>query len=208
MQYKSILTALLAVTAAFQFMNAAPRAFDFKDPKGVNNVQFKLDAPLESISGTGTGISGVVNFDPATPEKTSGKIELATESLTVGNPVMAEHLRGAHWLNVQEFPSIRFELDKLENIRSEKGQILGDAKGKLTIKDVTKEVKLPVRFTYLEGKLGDRLNDASIKGDLLVIRSQFSINRSDYNIQPGKNADKVAEEINLSLSIAGASLSQ
>jgi hypothetical protein len=46
---------------------AAPLTFDFKDPKGVNNVQFSLDAPLESITGTGTGISGSVTFDPAPP---------------------------------------------------------------------------------------------------------------------------------------------
>ena len=34
---------------------AAPQTFDFKDPKGVNNAVFKLDAPLEAISGNATG---------------------------------------------------------------------------------------------------------------------------------------------------------
>ena len=33
-------------------LSAAPMDFDFKDPKGVNNVVFKLDAPLEAINGT------------------------------------------------------------------------------------------------------------------------------------------------------------
>ena len=31
---------------------AAPQSFDFNDPKGVNNIQFSLDAPLEAITGT------------------------------------------------------------------------------------------------------------------------------------------------------------
>ena len=58
------LTLLLALTGSAAF--AAPLAFDFKDPKGVNNVQFHLDAPLESISGQATGISGTVIDVPRT----------------------------------------------------------------------------------------------------------------------------------------------
>ena len=37
-----------AVVSASVF--AAPQTFDFKDAKGVNNVIFKTDAPLESIN--------------------------------------------------------------------------------------------------------------------------------------------------------------
>ena len=55
-----ILTTLTTLAAAW----AAPETFDFKDPKGINNATFKLDAPLESISGSASGISGSVVFDP------------------------------------------------------------------------------------------------------------------------------------------------
>ncbi|MBL9205965.1 MAG: YceI family protein, partial [Opitutaceae bacterium] len=43
-----------------------------------------------------------------------------------------------------------------------------------------------------------------IKGDLLVLRADFEVNRSDFGLQPGQMTDKVAETIRLSLSIAGA----
>src|SRR5688500_10595539 len=112
----------VALGASAISAHAAPRSFDFKDPKGVNNVQFKLDAPLESITGTATGISGRVSFDPANPSATSGRIVLEAASLTVGNPMMADHLRGNQWLDVATHPMIVFEALALESVRNQDGQ--------------------------------------------------------------------------------------
>lgn len=195
--------AALAVACAHAAL-AGPLAFDFKDPKGVNNVQFLLDAPLESITGTATGISGTVTFDPANPAATTGRIELDAKSLTVGNPVMGEHLRGENWLDVAKFPTITFEALSLTNVRQQGAAVTADVKGRLTVRGVTKDVQVPVSLTHLPDRLGARVNDPKVKGDLLVLRAAFSINRGDYGIQPGKNTDKVAETIQLSLSIAGA----
>lgn len=194
-----LLVATLGLSA-----QAAPLTFDFKDPKGVNNVQFSLDAPLESITGTGTGISGSVTFDPAQPAAAKGKIILDTKSLTVGNPMMADHLRGGNWLDVANHPAITFEAVSLTNVRTQGNVVNAEVAGKLTVKGVTKDIKVPVSFTHLPDKLGARVNDPKVKGDLLVLRANFTINRADFGIQPGKNTDKVAETIQLSLSIAGA----
>jgi len=194
----------IALSATALSALAAPQSFDFKDPKGVNNVQFKLDAPLESITGTATGISGTIAFDPANPAATTGQISLATSSLTVGNPLMGEHLRSPNWLDVAAHPAIVFEAAKLANVRTDGNRVLADVSGKLTIKGISKAVTVPVSFTYLADKLGARLGDAKVKGDLLVMRAEFTVNRSDYGLQPGQMADKVAETIHLSLSVAGA----
>lgn len=201
---RSALQFAVAFSATAFAANAAPQSFDFKDPKGVNNVQFKLDAPLESITGTATGISGNVSFDAANPKATSGRIVLDTASLTVGNPVMGDHLKSANWLDVAKYPAITFDAASVANVRTQGTQVLADVSGKLTVKGVTKDVTVPVTFTYLADKLGARLGDEKLKGDLLVLRATFQINRNEYDIQPGQYADKVAETINLSLSIAGA----
>ena len=66
-----------------------------------------------------------------------------------------------------------------------------------------KELTIPVKLTYLKDKLSARTPGKN--GDLLVIRSTFKIKRSDFNIQPGQGEDKVSDEIELTLSIAGAS---
>lgn len=195
----------VALSASVLVAQASPGSYDFKDPKGVNNVQFKLDAPLESITGTGTGISGAVWFDLAKPEATKGRIVLDAASLTVGNPLMGEHLRSDQWLDVARHPAIVFEANSLANVRKQGAQVLADVSGKLTVKGVTRDVTVPVTFTHLADKLGARVGDPKVKGDLLVLRTTFQINRSDFGIKAGEMTDKVAETINLSLSIAGAS---
>jgi polyisoprenoid-binding protein YceI len=197
---------LLPLTTAFVLSgllaSAAPLTFDFKDPKGVNNVIFALDAPLESINGTGNGISGTITFDPAKPAATSGRIELATNSLTLGNPMQKDHMHGATWLDVANHPTITFEAKSLANVKTEGDRTTADVTGLLTVKGTTKEVTVPVSFTHLPDKLSAR--SPNLKGDLLVVRTSFAIKRSDYGLNAGKLEDKVADEIQLTLSIAGA----
>src|SRR5436190_7234873 len=93
---------------------AAQQEFDFKDPKGVNNAVFKLDAPLEAITGSANGISGTVTFDPENPGATKGKLIVASASLHVPNPMMNGHLKGEQWMNVAKYPEIMFEAKELK----------------------------------------------------------------------------------------------
>lgn len=199
--YKSIslLTALsLGITA-----NLGAKSFDFEDPKGVNNVRFDLDAPLEAISGTGNGISGTIHFDPASPGEASGRIVIQTSSLTVPNPVMQEHLMGGDWLDAANHPEIVFEAKSIDHVKEQERGIKAHVTGSLTLKGVTKEITVPVTFTHLPGRLSDRTNGA-MSGDLLVVRSSFTVKRDDFGIMAGKVEDKVANEIQISLAIAGA----
>lgn len=182
---------------------AAPQQFDFKDPKGVNNAVFQLDAPLESINGSASGISGSVTFDPAKPAGTSGRIIVASASLHVPNPLMKNHLHSDKWLDVAKSPEISFELKELRDAKTEREVTTATAVGIFTLKGVSKEIVVPVKLTYLKDKLQARVPNQ--QGDLLVIRSRFGIKRSDFNIMPGQHEDKVSDDIDISLSIAGAS---
>jgi polyisoprenoid-binding protein YceI len=198
-------SAILLTTLAAALVRgacAAPETFDFKDPKGVNNAVFKLDAPLESVNGSASGISGTVVFDPENPAALQGKIVVASESLTVPNPMQKEHLHGTNWLDVATYPLITFESKSFANVKTTDNATTGDITGTFTLKGVSKELTTPVKVTYLKDKLSARV--PGLKGDLLVIRAHFTINREDFNIQPGHYEDKVAPTIELDLSIAGA----
>ena len=180
---------------------AQTQKFDFKDPKGVNSIIFQLDAPLESISGSGNQISGMVDFDPNQPGNTKGSIILKAKSLHVGNPVLKEHMHGDDWLQVAKFPNIKFTFDSLGKIKKKGNDYIGEANGKMTIKNVTIAMVIPVKITYLKNLLEKRNR---VPGDLLIVRSKFTVHRDDFNIQKGKNLDKVANQIDIILNLAGA----
>ena len=180
---------------------AAPLKFDFKDPKGVNNITFKLDAPLEAINGTATGISGSVEFDPADPGAVKGKLVVDTKSLHVGNPMMKEHLHSDKWLDVTKHPAITFTAESAANVKTSDTTTTADLTGTLTIKGVAKKITVPVKLTYLKDKLKARF--PAFNGDLLVLRANFTVKRSEYGINPGQMEEKVSDEIALSLSVAG-----
>ena len=192
----SLLAASVAATAL-----GAPIEFDFKDPKGVNNAIFKTDAPLESINGTATGISGKVTFDPDNPAAIKGSISVQADSLHLGNPMQKEHLHSDRWLNVAKYPEITFEAVNIKNAKTSGNVTTAEITGKMTLHGVTREITAPVKLTYLKDKLKARTGK---EGDLLVIRADFKIKRSDFGINPGQMEEKVANEIELNLSIAGA----
>ena len=194
---------LLALACLSSTALAAPETFDFKDPKGVNNAVFKLDAPLEAINGNATGISGTVTFDPADPAATKGKIVVATASLHVGNSMQQQHMLSDKWMDAAKFPEIAFEAKELKDAKTNGDTTTADVTGTFTLKGVSKEITVPVKFTYLKDKLGQRMPNQ--KGDLLVVRANFSIKRSDFGIMPGQMEEKVSDTIELTLSIAGAS---
>jgi polyisoprenoid-binding protein YceI len=200
---KSLLTTL-AVLSATALLGATPLSFDFKDPKGVNAIQFHLDSLLEPISGTASGVTGTVQFDPAAPSATTGRIVVDASTLTVPNGTMTQHLRSDQWLDVAAHPEIVFDVARLDNVQTKGNETTATALGQFTLKGVTKELSVPVRLTYLADALEKRTRPGN-KGDLLVIRGEFTIDRGDFGIQPGRNEDKVNPEVKLNLGIVGAS---
>jgi polyisoprenoid-binding protein YceI len=197
-----LLSSLLLSLAAASAL-AAEQTFDFKDPKGVNQVRFSLDAPLEAISGNASGVSGTLTIDPAKPEATKGSIVVETKTLSVENAMMKEHMLGADWLDAAKNPTITFTVSSLADFKMEGDKATATVKGKFSLKGVEKEISVPASVTLLKDKLGARTG-GKMQGDLLVLRTEFTIKRADYGVNPKAPADKVAEEVVISMAIAGA----
>lgn len=181
--------------------------FDFADPKKVNTISFVLDSLFEPIMGLASGISGTVSYDPAKPEATTGTIIVKTESLHTDHPGMKRTMHSADWLDAATYPDISLTVKSVKDVKR-----LGKKGTQMTMvcdftcKGITKEITVGITATYLKGKAGNRMRGA--EGDLLVLRSSFSIKRSDFGIKKGMGSDVVAQEIELRVSIVGASKKQ
>ena len=181
--------------------------FDFKDPKGVNSMTFVLDSLLEPIMGMASGVSGKITFDPADPGAASGEIAVDATSLHVMNEKMKEVLHGEDWLDVKKHPTISFRFDKVKNVHTAENQVFSfTAVGDFTCKGTTRRLEIPVSATFLAGQLEKRLRDA--KGDLLIVRSEFKIDRKDFGIKPDTGAAIVAEDITVRVAIVGCAFAE
>lgn len=192
-----VATALAGVPALAESIE-----FDMTDPKGVHNISFVADSMLEPIMGLASGISGTLQFDPKHPKATTGHIVVQSASLHIANTRMKEVLHSADWLDVAGYPTIEFTFESIKKAKKlGKGRFQLKAEGEFTCKGKTKKIKVPVVITYLPDKLGRRLR--GMDGDMVVVRSEFSIKRSDFGIKPNMGSEVVAEEIELRVALVG-----
>lgn len=186
--------------------------FSMKDPKGVSSILFTLDSPYEPLNGVATGIDGSVTFNPDDPSGTRGEVVVRTDSLRMTLDRMTEHLHSERWLDAARNPEIRFRFTSLKNIKEgaaraeaiqagAAGAWSAEADGELTLHGVTRRLVVPVSITWFPGKLQNRV--ANMQGDLMVVRSNFSIRRSDFGIDGGVPETILSDRIDIQVRIVG-----
>lgn len=191
--------ALVSGTALALAMNQ--QTFSLKDPKGVNTMVFMIDSMLEPISGHSGGISGDITFDPAKPEAAKGSVIIDSKSLVVPNARMTEKMAGdAMWLDVAKYPTMKFTIVSVKDVKKKGDAVEANVVGDFKVKDVTKRITVPATATYLKDGAGKRAGN--LQGDLLMIRSNFTFNRADYNIGVGTPFEIVGNAVEIRFAVA------
>jgi polyisoprenoid-binding protein YceI len=93
------------------------------------------ETAFKSISGRFTDFEGTVE-----PGETKGIVR--TASVLSDNDQRDAHLRSPDFFEVERFPEIRFESNRIEHVEGDRHKILGE----LTIKDVAVPVELDAKF--------------------------------------------------------------
>ncbi|MEM1444997.1 MAG: YceI family protein [Planctomycetota bacterium] len=191
---------------------AETATYDFADPKGVNGVMFVLDSELEPFVGIGGGISGQVTYDAEDPTSFSGAISLDATTLQLVSGRMTDVMYGADWLNVEKRATITVTFGEVTNVHAAhdhgeaEGHDHGDVltvNGTLTFGPFSIDKQFNIDATVIED--GGTQRGAG-EGDLLVLRSTFTVDRFDLGIEnPG--TDKVAQSITVMVPIAGYAVS-
>jgi polyisoprenoid-binding protein YceI len=99
---------------------------------------------LTSVKGSFEDFAGVLLYDPVRPERSSITFVIQAASLHTGNSLRDKHLRSDDFFDVERYPTIQYQSDRLELIG--KGRYV--AQGRLTMHGITRRIGLPVRVRH------------------------------------------------------------
>jgi polyisoprenoid-binding protein YceI len=122
-------------------------------------------------------LSGKAKVDASGKALQAVSVEIDTTSLwTEVGGRLTDHLKSADFLEIREYPTIKFESTKIEP-----GQGQAQITGQLTMHGVTKVITFPATVEVNEGGL--------------TLRSEFSLDRTEYGVNYQPNA--VGKEVKI-----------
>lgn len=96
---------------------------------------------ITTVKGRIADVEGTIYTDEKDPGKSSVEATLKGASIDTRSDQRDQHLRSGDFLNVDQFPEIRFTSTRVEGDKNN-----FKLTGKLTIRDVTREITLDVEF--------------------------------------------------------------
>lgn len=151
-------------------------------------ITFSVDQAGAPLQGSFKSYSAKVCIDPKDAGKGSIRVDVQTASADTEVPELDDALKDSDFFDVAHWPQASFVSESMKQVGV--GQY--SVTGKLTIRDVTREVTVP--FAWAPGADG--------KSARLI--AHISIQRLDYKVGTGQWADPkwVGNQVDLSFSVA------
>ncbi|WP_109745025.1 YceI family protein [Arcicella aurantiaca] len=128
------------------------------------NVFFKIKMLGSTVDGKFKGFAGVIKFDPNNLSSSSLVASVDANTIDTENNLRNKHLREkTDFFNVTKYPNLKMKTTKIEKDGS---NYIGYFD--LTIKDITKNVKIP--FTFKQD--GDK---AAFQGSAVINRRDWAV---------------------------------
>lgn len=157
------MAACLALALAAWSGAATAEAVRFHIQSEASEVGFWATSRFLNAKGRFSRFSGDVVMDPNNPASAKVRVTIDTSSIDTGIGIRDNHLRSADFLDVQQYPTMKFESQSVE-IAGRRATVTGE----LTIHGVTREIVVPV--------------DVQMSETALVATGEFVVNRRDYGI--------------------------
>lgn len=201
-----LMSSTLAIGLALGFSSLASaqaRNFEVRNDGG-SRIQFISDAPLETITGVSSHVTGEVRIDPSNLSSASGRVAVRIASLRTGVDLRDEHLRSDNWLNAEAHPEATFELVRIEGAERLRPNQQAQVRlhGRFTLHGTTRNIVANARIRYIP--LTDEMRSARINGDVLRAQASFRIQLSDYGVSIMAPVRlKVSNEIRVNVTLRG-----
>ncbi|MEK9773605.1 MAG: YceI family protein [Opitutae bacterium] len=178
--------------------------FDFTPLASLCRIEVHLSTGFGSgsVQGTFGRLSGSFQFVPEKPQLSQGKIVMASHSLRFGNPKVAHDAHAPDWLNSSKYPEISFQCKGFKDFAWHGKELRTEAFGLLSIKGIEKIIRIPLSIHYYRGER--RKYDGKL-GDLLQIKGLVILPRSEFGLAPGSFLGSVMENVEIYVSVTGAS---
>ena len=147
------------------------------------------------VRGLFKDVHGSLDFDPRDPTKLVVDVVIDASRIWTGEPDRDAHLRSADFLDVEHYPTITFKSTRVQLFGENEYRVYGN----LTIRGVTKEICLDVRYLgtwetpWWEAGVdrGPKLR-AGFTGSTVINRYDFNVN---WNDKIPKNGIVVGEDV-------------
>ncbi len=189
----SRLAAALPILLLFLFAAAPAPAASWQVDGDHSQVLFTVRHMAGDVTGFFNGFSGRVEFDPDDPSGSSMDIQIIVSSIDTGMAKRDQHLLGPEFFDAGLHPTIRFVSEDIVA----KGGGAFEARGHLTVKDVSRSESLPFEIIGLARDDTDTESCTEVMG----VRGRLAINRLDYNVGDGRYLDMGMVDDAVSLTI-------
>ncbi len=135
-----------------------------------SEANFQVRHLITKVRGRFAEFEGTIAFDAADPQRSQVTFTIQAASIDTNQKDRDTHLRSADFFDTEKFSTITFASTSI----SKRSDDQFDVTGNFTIRDVTREITLPVTFL---GKAKDPWGNERI-----AFEATYSINRKDYGL--------------------------
>ncbi|HTN05568.1 YceI family protein [Agriterribacter sp.] len=151
-----------------------------------SEIGFKIRNFGVNVSGSFKGLEGKIIFFPDSLSASHFDVKIDVKTINTGINQRDNHLRSEDYFEVTRYPHIHFVSTQITTSTNKAYLFVF---GKLTIKDVTKEISFPFKVTP--------------KADGYIFEGEFTLNRRDYNV--GGSSITMGDNVILDLKVLAKS---
>ncbi len=158
-----------------------------------SEANFQVRHLITRVRGRFSEFEGTIAFDQANPDRSNVTFTIQAGSIDTNQKVRDTHLRSADFFDTETFKTITFVSTGI----TKRSEDQFDVTGQFTIRDVTREITLPVTFI---GRAKDPWGNERI-----AFEAEYSLNRKDYGLNWNTTLETggflVGDEVKINLSV-------
>lgn len=190
--FKILMVALVALSG-LALTNIAATAWQID--KTHSAINFSVRHFFTPVTGSFSDYEAVIHFDPENLEESNIDVTINVNSIDTKNARRDGHLQSEDFFGAEKWPTISFKSSEIQST----GENTFIAKGKLTIKDVTKDFELPFNLLGMgDHPMREGAKIAGITASATIDRSAFGVGTGDW-ASDAVVGDEVSVELLLEL---------